>query len=64
MDELIKKGAVELGQLIKEGETSSEEVVKAHLKRIKEVNPEINAIKTNPTVSGSFKLILFSLKAP
>ena len=44
MDELIKKGAVELGQLIKKGETSSEEVVKAHLNRIKEVNPEINAI--------------------
>ena len=44
MDELIKKGAVELGQLIKKGKTSSEEVVKAHLKRIKEVNPEINAI--------------------
>ena len=44
MDELIKKGAVELGRLIKKGETSSEEVVKAHLERIKEVNPEINAI--------------------
>ena len=44
MDELIKKGAVELSRLIKNGETSSEEVVKAHLKRIKEVNPEINAI--------------------
>ena len=44
MDELIKKGAVELGQLIKKGETSSEEVVKAHLERIKKVNPEINAI--------------------
>ena len=39
MDDLIKKGAVELGQLIKNGETSSEEVVKTHLKRIKEVNP-------------------------
>jgi Asp-tRNA(Asn)/Glu-tRNA(Gln) amidotransferase A subunit family amidase len=34
-----KKSAVELGQLIKNGETSSEEVVKTHLKRIKEVNP-------------------------
>ncbi len=44
MDELVKKGAVELSRLIKNGETSSEEVVKAHLKRIKEVNPEINAI--------------------
>ena len=44
MDELLKKGAVELGKLIKKGETTSEEVVKAHLERIKEVNPEINAI--------------------
>ena len=44
MDELIKKGAVELSRLIKNGSTSSEEVVKAHLKRIKEVNQEINAI--------------------
>ena len=44
MDELIKQGAVELSRLIKNGSTSSEEVVKAHLKRIKEVNPEINAI--------------------
>ena len=44
MDELIKKGAVELGRLIKNGETSSEEVVKAHLERIKEINPDINAI--------------------
>ena len=35
MDELIKKGAVELSRLIKNGETSSEEVVKAHLERIK-----------------------------
>ena len=44
MDELIKKGAVELSRLIKNGSTSSEEVVKAHLKRIKEVNPEIFCI--------------------
>ena len=35
MDELIKKGAVELSRLIKNGETSSEEVVKAHLEKNK-----------------------------
>ena len=45
MDELIKKGAVELGQLIKKGETPSEEVVKAHLKRIKEVNPKLMLLR-------------------
>ena len=52
MDELIKKGAVELGQLIKKGETSSEEVVKAHLERIKEINPEINAITIAMKIIG------------
>tara|TARA_S200000501_G_scaffold64513_1_gene55484 strand:+ start:218 stop:460 length:243 start_codon:yes stop_codon:yes gene_type:complete len=44
MDDLIKKGAIELGQIIKKGEISSEELIKAHLKRIKEVNPKNNAI--------------------
>ena len=55
MDELIKKGAVELSRLIKNGSTSSEEVVKAHLKRIKEVNPEINAclLYTSPSPRDS-----------
>ena len=52
MDELIKKGAVELGRLIKKGETSSEEVVKAHLERIKEVNTEINAITIAVKIIG------------
>ena len=44
MDDLIKKGAIELGQIIKKGEISSEELIKAHLKRIEEVNPKNNAI--------------------
>ena len=44
MDDLIKKGAIELGQIIKKGEISSEELIKALLKRIKEVNPKNNAI--------------------
>ena len=39
MDELIKKGTVELGQLIKKGETSNEEVVKVHLEWIKKEKP-------------------------
>ena len=44
MDDLIKKGAIELGQIIKKGEISSEELIKALLKGIKEVNPKNNAI--------------------
>jgi amidase len=59
MDELIKKGAVELSRLIKNGETSSEEVVKAHLERIKKVNPEINAI-TIPMEESALELAIKS----
>ena len=47
MDELIKKGAVELGRLIKNGETSSREVVKAHLERIKKEKPCPSPINPN-----------------
>ena len=59
MDELVKKGAVELSRLIKNGETSSEEVVKAHLERIKKVNPEINAI-TIPLEESALELAIKS----
>ena len=51
MDELIKKGTVELGQLIKKGETSNEEVVKVHLERIKKENGQIEATK-KPELPG------------
>ena len=44
MNELTQKSAGELAHLIKRKEVSSKEVVEAHLDRIKEVNPEINAI--------------------
>ena len=44
MNELIRKTALELADLIRKKEVSSREVVEAHLTRIKEVNPEINAI--------------------
>ena len=44
MDELCTKNATELADLIKKNETSSKEVVEAHLNRISEVNPELNAI--------------------
>ena len=44
MDSLCMKSATDLADLIRKKETSSKEVVEAHLKRIEEVNPEINAI--------------------
>ncbi len=44
MNELNSKSASELAQLIQSKEVSSREVVQAHLDRIKEVNPEINAV--------------------
>ena len=44
MNELNQKSATELADLIKSKKVSSKEVVEAHLKRIEEVNPEINAI--------------------
>ena len=44
MDALCTKSATELADLIKKNETSSKEVVEAHLNRISEINPEFNAI--------------------
>ena len=42
--DLWKKGAVELAAEIADGSVSSREVVQAHLDRITEVNPHVNAI--------------------
>ena len=44
MNELNQKSASELANLIQNKEVSSKEVVQAHLDRIHEVNPEINAV--------------------
>ena len=44
MDRLCKKSASELAELVRSKEASSKEVVEAHFNRIKEVNPDINAI--------------------
>ncbi len=43
-DELWRRGAVELAGMIARREVSSREVVAAHLARIDEVNPHLNAI--------------------
>jgi amidase len=44
MEELCTKGAGELARLIAAGEVASAEVVDAHLARIEEVNPDLNAV--------------------
>src|ERR1700755_169341 len=44
MEEIIYSSATELARAIREREVSSEEVVGAHLARIEEVNPKLNAV--------------------
>ena len=44
MDSLCTKSATDLAGLIRKKETSSKEVVEAHLNRILEVNPYLNAV--------------------
>ncbi|MEM7286699.1 MAG: amidase [Actinomycetota bacterium] len=43
-DEIINRSATDLARAIRSGELSSVEVVTAHLDRIDEVNPQVNAI--------------------
>lgn len=54
MDELWRRNAGELASLIGDGEVSSREVVKAHLDRIEEVNPSVNAV-TVPLVDSALE---------
>ena len=44
MDELVYSSAVTIGRNIREKRVSTTEVVEAHLRRIEEVNPKLNAI--------------------
>ena len=44
MNELCSKGAGELAGMIAAGEVTSSEVIEAHLARIEEVNPDLNAV--------------------
>ncbi|MCY4063837.1 MAG: amidase [Chloroflexi bacterium] len=46
MSDLVWKTAVELAALIKRGEVSATEVLRAHLEQIDALNPELNAIVT------------------
>ena len=42
--DLWRMSALELAQVVRSGEASSREVIEAHLRRIEEVNPSINAV--------------------
>ena len=44
MDRLCEQSATGLAKLIRDGEVSSKEVIRAHLDRIEEVNPEIKRL--------------------
>jgi amidase len=44
MNQLLRSSASALAEAIRSGEVSSEEVVGAHIKRIEEVNPRLNAV--------------------
>ena len=44
MTDLIWTSATSLARAIRKKEVSAEEVVRAHLKRIEEVNPKLNAV--------------------
>jgi amidase len=44
MNELCSKGAGELAGMIAAGEVTSSDVIEAHLARIEEVNPDLNAV--------------------
>jgi amidase len=44
MNELHSKGAAELAGMIAGGEVTSTDVIEAHLARIEEVNPDLNAV--------------------
>lgn len=46
MDDLLERSALELAGMIRARELSSRELVEAHLRRIEEVNPVINAVVT------------------
>ncbi len=53
MNELLSQGRGEAGRMIASGEVTSTEVVEAHLARIAEVNPTVNAITVHwPTRRG------------
>lgn len=52
MTTLWKHSAIELGEIVGRGDVSSREVVRAHLDRIAEVNPAVNAVTRTQEASA------------
>ncbi len=44
MNEAIRLSGIEQAELVREGEISSEELIRAHLEQIERVNPQLNAV--------------------
>ena len=44
MNDMLKKSATQLAAMIRAGETTSRAAVEAHIERIREINPTINAV--------------------
>ena len=68
MNELLTLSGVQQARLIREGKVSSAELIEAHLARISEVNPALNAVvevlheRRSAEVSGPFAGVPFSIK--
>ncbi|MYE10802.1 MAG: amidase, partial [Gammaproteobacteria bacterium] len=54
MSELWRRTAGDLAAMIRSGDVSSREVVQAHLDRIEEVNPIVNAV-TVPLIDSALE---------
>ena len=50
--ELWRMSATDLAEAIRSRQTSSQEVIQAHLRRIEAVNPSINAVTGRPRRAG------------
>ena len=65
MDEIIYSSAASLARAIRDKEVSATEVIQAHLKRIEEVNPKLNAIvvPVDDAIKGT-KPVAFAVRRP
>ena len=61
MNDLIYASATTIANSIKTKEVSSEEVVNAHLERIQEINPKLNAIVQLTAPRLGRKLVMLTL---
>jgi amidase len=66
MNEILALSGVAQARLIRDGEISSEELIRLHLERIAEINPALNAVvevlAPGPAASGPFSGVPFSVK--